>query len=185
MSWVTDLPVFQGHPADLLHVGRRRLARLLIARPTALALIASALVLAMLSGCATQPRLGDHYRRSEALREQTVRVAVVESVRDVVLDRERSGVGTLAGAAIGGVAGSSIGKGNGSTIGAIGGSVLGGVIGQAIEDSTARVPAVEITVRLADGTLVAIVQEAGSTRLRVGDAVRLLSNRGVTRIVPA
>jgi outer membrane lipoprotein SlyB len=166
-------------------VGRRRLARLLIARPTALALIASALVLAMLSGCATQPRLGDHYRRSEALREQTVRVAVVESVRDVVLDRERSGVGTLAGAAIGGVAGSSIGKGNGSTIGAIGGSVLGGVIGQAIEDSTAWVPAVEITVRLADGTLVAIVQEAGSTRLRAGDAVRLLSSRGVTRIVPA
>ena len=153
--------------------------------PSALALIASALVLAMLSGCATQPRSGDHYRRSEALREQTVRVAVVESVRDVVLDRERSGVGTLAGAAIGGVAGSSIGKGNGSTIGAIGGSVLGGVIGQAIEDSTARVPAVEITVRLVDGTLVAIVQEAGSTRLRVGDAVRLLSNRGVTRIVPA
>lgn len=153
--------------------------------PSALALIASALVLAMLSGCATQPRSGDHYRRSEALREQTVRVAVVESVRDVVLDRERSGVGTLAGAAIGGVAGSSIGKGNGSTIGAIGGSVLGGVIGQAIEDSTAWVPAVEITVRLGDGTLVAIVQEAGSTRLRVGDAVRLLSNRGVTRIVPA
>ncbi len=154
-------------------------------RPRVVPLLAAALAIGVLAGCATQPRSGDYYRRGEALREQTVRLAVVESVRDVTLDREGHGVGALTGAAIGGVAGGAIGQGRGSDIGTIGGAVLGGVIGQAIEGSTARVPALEITVRLADGTLTAIVQEAGAVRPRPGDTVRLLSGRGATRVVPA
>jgi outer membrane lipoprotein SlyB len=149
------------------------------ARMAAVALAAS-----VLAGCATQPRSADYYKRSDALREQTVRMAVVESVRDVALDREANGVGTLAGAAIGGVVGSAIGQGKGATIGAIGGSVLGGAVGQAIEGGRARVPALEITVRLPDGALIAIVQEPGAVRPRPGDTVRLLTSGGATRVVP-
>lgn len=154
-------------------------------RPHVASLLAAALAISVLAGCATQPRSGDYYRRGEALREQTVRMAVVESVRDVTMDRQSHGVGTLTGAAIGGVAGSAIGQGRGSAIATIGGTVLGGAIGQAIEDRTARVPALEITVRLADGTLTAVVQEAGAVRPRPGDTVRLLTGRGVTRVAPA
>ncbi len=154
----------------------------LSAPPLVISLLAA---VTLLAGCATQPRSADDYQRRDALREQTVRMAVVESVREVTLDRNSSGIGTLAGAVIGGVAGSGIGSGRGSTIGATAGAVIGGAVGEAIEAGRSRVPAVEITVRLADGSMVAIVQEPGSTRLRPGDAVRLLSSRGATRVVPA
>ena len=145
---------------------------------------ASALtLLTMLSGCATQPRSGDYYGDTEAERDMTVRLAVVESVRDVVLDRQsRDGVGTLAGAVFGGVAGRSIGQG--ATIGAVAGSIIGGFIDRANEGDATRVPAMEITVKLADGSLIAIVQKAGAVRPSAGDQVRLVSSGGSTRVVP-
>jgi outer membrane lipoprotein SlyB len=156
------------------------------ARPLrASALLVAVLAASVLAGCATATRSGDLYSRHEALIEQTVRMGVVESVRDVKLDRRPTGVGKLAGAVIGSIAGSSIGQGRGADIGAVGGAVAGGVIGQSIEGSAAAVPALEITVRLADGTLIAIVQEAGSVRPRAGETVRLLSRGGTTRVVPA
>lgn len=155
------------------------------ASPSRPLLVSIVVVVAMLAGCATQPRSADYYKRGDALREQTVRMAVVESVREVTIDRDSNGVGTLAGAVIGGIAGSGVGKGRGSAIGATAGAVLGGAVGEAIDGGRARVPAVEITVRLADGSMVAIVQEPGSAQLRPGDTVRLLSSRGATRVVPA
>lgn len=136
----------------------------------------------VLAGCATQQRSASVYRAGEAQREQVVRMATIESVREVTLDRGQTGVGTGAGAVVGGVAGSTVGSGRGSVVGAVAGAVAGGILGQAVENNTSKVPALEITVRLDNNEMRAIVQETDGQQFKPGDRVRLLSQAGVTRV---
>ena len=144
--------------------------------------IAAAAAALLLAGCATQQRSASVYRAGEAQREQVVRMAVIESVREVTIDRGQTGVGTGAGAVVGGIAGSTVGQGRGSAVGAVLGAVVGGIAGQAIENNSSKVPGVELTVRLDNGELRAIVQETDGQQFRPGDRVRLLSQDGVTRV---
>lgn len=144
--------------------------------------IAALALSSLLAGCAT-PRSGDVYSREEALREQTVRLGTVESVRPVTIQGTRSGIGAAAGGIVGGVAGSGVGSGRGSTIAGVLGAVGGGVAGQAVEEGTTRKPGVEITVRLQNGELRAIVQEE-TDKFVPGQRVRLISSGGVTRVSP-
>lgn len=144
--------------------------------------LAGAVAALTLAGCATQQRSASVYRAGEAQREQVVRMATVESVREVTIDRGQTGVGTGAGAVVGGVAGSTIGHGRGSVIGAVAGAVAGGIAGQAIENQSSKVPGLEITVRLDNGDMRAIVQEIDGQQFKPGDRVRLLSEGGVTRV---
>lgn len=137
---------------------------------------------AALVGCATS-KSGDVYSRDEALREQTVRLATVESVRPVRIQGTRSGIGAAAGGVVGGVAGSTVGHGKGSTIAGVLGAVGGGVAGQALEEGATRKPGVEITVRLQNGELRAIVQEE-TDKFVPGQKVRLLTSGGITRVSP-
>lgn len=146
------------------------------------ALLALLTLAALLAGCATS-RSGDVYSRGEALREQTVRLATVESVRPVTIEGTRSGIGAAAGGIAGGVAGSGVGSGRGSTIAGVLGAVGGGVAGQAIEEGATRRRGVEITVRLDNGELRAIVQEE-TDKFAPGQRVRLLTSGGVTRVSP-
>lgn len=139
-----------------------------------------ALLAAVLAGCASS-KSGSVYSRDEARREQTVRMATVESVRTVLIEGTRSGVGTAAGGVVGGIAGSEVGRGKGAAVGAVLGAVAGGVAGSAIEEGTTRRDGIEITVRLDTGGLRAIVQEADE-QFKPGDRVRLITNRGVTRV---
>jgi outer membrane lipoprotein SlyB len=136
---------------------------------------------ALVAGCATPTSSGRVYSSGQARQEQTVRMAVVESVREVVLDGSQGPVGTIAGGAIGGIAGSNIGGGRGSTIGSILGAVAGGVAGQALERNVTKKKGLEITVRLDNNELRAITQEADE-EFRPGERVRLLSGNGVTRV---
>ena len=144
--------------------------------------IAGAIVAsAFISGCASTSS-GSVYSGGQARREQTVRMGVVESVRQVTIEGSKSGVGTIAGGAIGGVAGSNIGGGNrGSAVGTILGAVAGGIAGNAIEQGTTKKQGLEITVKLDNGELRAITQEADES-FRPGERVRLLSGGGVTRV---
>jgi outer membrane lipoprotein SlyB len=135
---------------------------------------------AALSGCFTRES-ANVYDRHEAGREQTVRMATVDSVRKVVLQGSQSGVGAVAGGATGGIAGSTVGQGKGSSVAGVLGAVAGGVAGQAIEEKVTRKDALEITVRLDNGELRAIVQEA-DLPFSPGDRVRLLTSGGVTRV---
>ena len=137
---------------------------------------------AALAGCATS-KSGDVYSREEALREQAVRLATVESVRPVRIQGTRSGIGAAAGGVAGGVAGSTVGHGKGSTIAGVLGAVGGGVAGQALEEGATRKPGVEITVRLQNGELRAIVQEE-TDKFVPGQKVRLLTSGGITRVSP-
>lgn len=144
-----------------------------------LSLILIAVVL--LAGCASS-KSGDVYSRDQARREQTVRMGLVESVREVLVEGTKSPVGTMAGAAVGGIAGSTLGHGKGSALTAVIGAVAGGLAGAAIEEGITRRQALEITVKLDNGQFLAIVQEGDAAEFRPGDRVRLLSTGGETRV---
>lgn len=145
------------------------------------ALIVAALASAVaLGGCATS-RSGAAYTRDQTRQEQTVRIGVVESVRHVQIEGTRSGIGAAAGGVVGGIGGSDIGQGKGSSVGAVLGAVAGGVAGQAAEEALTRKPGLEITVKLDNGRLIAITQEADE-EFRPGERVRVVSGGGVSRV---
>jgi outer membrane lipoprotein SlyB len=146
-----------------------------------LAMIVSAVAgLAVLAGCAPS-KSGAAYTRDEVRREQSVRMGVVESVREVQIEGTRSGVGPAAGAVVGGIGGSGVGSGRGASVASVVGAVAGGVAGQAAEEAATRRKGMEITVRLDGGRMVAIVQEADEA-FRPGERVRILSDGGVSRV---
>lgn len=144
-------------------------------------IIYAALLGAALAGCASPPQSGREYSYYQAQGEQTVRMGVVESVRDVVIVNPESGGGTMAGAALGGLGGSVVGSGNGSAAMAIVGAVAGGLIGNRAEANANRKPGFEITVKLDNGELRAVTQLADEM-FRAGERVRLLSNGMTTRV---
>lgn len=135
---------------------------------------------ALIAGCAGTSS-GSVYSGGQARQEQTVRMGVVESVRQVTIEGSKSGVGAVAGGVVGGVAGSNVGGGKGSTIGSILGAVAGGLAGNAIEQGTTKKQGLEITVKLDNGEFRAITQDADEN-FRPGERVRLLSGSGVTRV---
>ena len=137
---------------------------------------------AALAGCITHES-GNVYSKHEAGREQTVRMATVDSVRKVTLEGSQSGVGAAAGGAVGGITGSQVGHGAGSSVAAVLAGVAGGVAGNALEHKATSKDALEITVRLDSGEMRAIVQEADQ-QFAPGQRVRLLSSGGVTRVTP-
>ncbi|HJY78339.1 MAG TPA: glycine zipper 2TM domain-containing protein [Burkholderiales bacterium] len=145
-------------------------------------LVLSAATAVLLAGCASQ-KTGDVYTRDEALREQSVRRATVESVRPVRIEGTRSGVGAVAGGAVGGIAGSTVGSGKTSNVGAVVGALGGGLAGHALEEGVTRRNGIEITVRLDNGETRAIVQD-DTDKFVAGQKVRLLSQNGVTRVSP-
>jgi outer membrane lipoprotein SlyB len=135
---------------------------------------------AVLGGCASSMS-GGAYSREQTRQVQEVQMGVVESVRQVKIEGTKSPVGTGAGAVIGGIAGSNIGAGKGSTVGTILGAVAGGVAGSMIEEGVMSKDGLEITVKLDNGRMIAITQEADE-QFRVGERVRVLSGGGVTRV---
>lgn len=146
-----------------------------------LAVLGTATV-ALLAGCAAPGLGGGNYTRAQVRGEQTVRLGVVENVRDVAIDARDTGTGTLAGAAIGGLAGSTLGGGHkANAAGSIAGAVIGGIIGSAVEKDANDRKGVEVTVRLEGGKLIAVTQEKDE-EFRVGDKVRILSGQGTTRV---
>jgi outer membrane lipoprotein SlyB len=137
------------------------------------------LIATLLGGCAG---LGSSsYTREQARREQTVRMGYVESVREVKLEGTNTPVGPIAGAVVGGVGGSAIGQGRGSAVAAVLGAVAGGVAGHVAEQGLTAKRGVEVTVKLDNGRMVAITQEADET-FRPGDRVRILSDGATSRV---
>lgn len=136
----------------------------------------------VLSGCASSMS-GGAYERRQARTMQEVHAGTVESVRTVMIEGTKSGVG----AAAGGIAGSAIGHGGssrsdiGRTVGGVAGAVVGGVAGAAAEEGLTRQKGYEITVRLEGGRLVAITQ-AADDEFRVGDRVHVISGPGAARV---
>lgn len=145
-----------------------------------LALAFSTLATLALMGCGGS-QSGSAYSRSQTRGEQHVRMGIVESVRLVTIEGTQSGTGTIAGGIVGGIAGSNVGHGRGSTVGSVLGAVLGGVAGQAIEEKTTKKDGLEITIKLENGQIIAVTQEADE-QFRTGERVRVLSGGGATRV---
>ena len=139
-----------------------------------------ALATVTLAGCASS-KSGSAYPRDQTRQEMIVRTGVVESVREVQIEGTKSGVGAAAGAVAGGVGGSHMGGGSGQIVGAVVGAVIGGMAGSAIEEGVTKKTGLEITVRLDNGQLTAVVQE-GDEVFHAGERVRLLSGSGGTRV---
>ena len=58
----------------------------------------------------------------------------------------------------------------------------GGMAGAAVEEGVTKKTGLEITVRLDNGQLTAVVQEEGNEIFQAGERVRLLSGAGGTRV---
>ena len=151
-----------------------------------IALAAALVGSVVLTGCAYNSSSSDVYTASQAQREETVRMATVESVRGVKISSNNgqpTGLGTIGGGALGGVAAASaIGGGKGSILTAIAGGLVGAVAGNAVGENLSTANGVEITVRLDNGDLRSITQAASGEAFRAGERVRLLSSGGVTRV---
>ncbi len=134
----------------------------------------------ILGGCASSMS-GGAYTRGQARQAEDVRMATVESVRDVLIEGTKTPIGAGAGAIIGGVAGGNSNSRNVSAIGSVVGSVLGGMMGAAAEEGITRQSGYEITVKFDDGKMIAVAQGADE-QFKVGERVRVIAGGGVTRI---
>ena len=136
----------------------------------------------LLAGCASTPSDDDaEARRAQQQAERKEYPGVVEGVREIEMDSERSGVAPMAGAVIGGTVGGSVGSGRGSAVGVVVGTVAGAVAGEAAAQSGTR-PAVEITVRLDEGRVIAVTQPAGKESFKPGERVRVVSDGRAARV---
>ncbi len=121
-------------------------------------LLASAVIV---SGTACQSsRSSQVYTREQARKVHTVKLGVVEMVREVEIEGTKSPVGTIAGGAAGGAIGNTIGGGSGNTVATVVGAIGGAIIGSFLEEKITKKKGLEITVKLEGGEVIAIVQEA-------------------------
>ena len=145
-------------------------------------LVVSLLAIATLTVSCASSRSGSVYTRDQARQAQTVQLGVVTHVRTVLIEGTKTPAGTLAGGALGGVAGSAVGGGKGRDLMTVVGAIAGAAAGSAAEEGLTRKEGLEITVRLENGTVMAVVQEADEA-FQVGDSVRVLKSAdGTTRV---
>lgn len=138
------------------------------------------LSIAILAGCASQPPVQSPTSSTQGA--TLVEVGNVTQLRDVAVYGKRpSGIGSFVGAVLGGVAGSRIGSGQGSTVAGVGGAVAGSMAGQKVEQSGQEKSMTEVSVRFDNGDTRTYQIEPDAS-LRVGDAVKVVTSGGVTRI---
>lgn len=138
----------------------------------------SFLALVALSGCSF-PSSKVLVPASQAGVMHTLDLGTVVAVRSVVLEGEKTNLGTIGGAAVGGAA-TSPGKNRttGKLVAQAAGAVVGAVAGQAVEEVATREGAQEITIRLDSGRTVMITQESSNGLFREGDRVQVAHGAG-------
>jgi outer membrane lipoprotein SlyB len=122
--------------------------------------------------------------RSAAQRMQTVIFATVVSIDRVILSGDGD-TGAVAGALIGGVAGASVTDSETeSDIAGVIGALVGSAIGSKVGDAATRKPAIELMLDLDSGKTVSIIQEEGDYSFAVGQRVKIIKNKGKSRVMP-
>jgi len=145
--------------------------------------VAACIALASLlaAGCASS-RSSEVYSRDQAMKAQTVQMGTVQSVKAVKIEGTKSPVGAIAGGAVGGALGHTIGHGTGRTVATVLGAVGGAVGGSVAEEELTKKDGLEITVKLDEGKVISVVQEA-DVSFQVGDRVRIMKGPdGTTRV---
>jgi outer membrane lipoprotein SlyB len=107
----------------------------------------------------------------------------IDSIRQVRIQGEQTGIGNLAGTATGAIlAGNRTKNSRGGLIAGIAGGAVGAMIGNAIENKISSADGYEIAVQLDNGELISIVQTKEDV-LAVNDRVRVLEQQGKYRVV--
>jgi len=126
------------------------------------------------TGC-TQMYNSNEVSVSDANRVYTYKTGVVQSVRQVVMKDNGSGV--LSGAFIGSVLGGLFGKGSGNTLSSLAGTLGGAYAGHEMDKAYAQ----ELFIKLESGQ--EIVTVVKGVNLRPGDRVRVIfSGRKILRV---
>lgn len=136
-----------------------------------------------LGACASSTA-GNVYSRDETRQAQVVKFGTIEAVQPVKIEGRPGYLGAATGAVLGGLAGSTVGGGTGQKAATVAGAVAGGVAGQAGERVLTRADGLEITVRLENGNIMAIVQEQSEQQFQVGQRVRVVEHNGTYRVSP-
>jgi len=132
------------------------------------------LIFVLAVGCAPHYR-SSGYAPDDVGKPITIQKGEVENIRPAEIEHNQdSGFGGLAGAYAGGVAGSAVGDGKGKALATVLGVVIGAIAGSSMEKGGNKRDADEITVRLDDGRVFAVVQEKGSEKLQIGDRIEVL-----------
>jgi outer membrane lipoprotein SlyB len=118
-----------------------------------------------LAGCGPQPA----YQVVQS--PPPVRIGTVESVREVVEQKEPGAAGLIVGGLIGGGLGSLIGSGTGRTVATVVGAAGGAYAGHQVEKAQTQVT-YQIGVKYDDGSW-ATIRQAAPTGLHIGDRVRV------------
>jgi outer membrane lipoprotein SlyB len=99
---------------------------------------------------------------------------VVQSVNEVKVRGEASGIGAVGGGVVGGVAGHQVGDGDTRKVATVVGAVAGAVAGNAIEKHVRNSKDFQITVRFEDGST-RVITEHDATTWRAGDKIRVVN----------
>jgi len=99
---------------------------------------------------------------------------VVESMREIDVRGDGTGLGAVGGAVVGGVIGHQVGRGRGNDVATVLGAVGGAVAGNQIEKQAKSTKSYEITVRFDDGSS-RVISEANPPTWRAGDKVKVVN----------
>lgn len=136
---------------------------------------------AIFGGCKF-PSKGTVYDRSHVGRSMSVDAGDVVAVRDVQVSGRTTVIGVGGGAIVGGASASG-GTGVGGAVVQAAGAVAGAVLGEAVEEAATRKRAQEITIKLANGDTVAVVQEVGNSGVfAVGEHVQVMHGGAGTTV---
>lgn len=140
--------------------------------------------LLLVAGCARHSASSQVYPRYETRTAYAVEYGEVVAVRQVEIEGYSTVIGRWGGAVVGQAIGGSVdGRSSRRVARAVGG-VAGAVIGERVEREVTSETGLEITVRLAAGNTVAVVQAADLV-LAPGDRVRVLFGpEGSARVTP-
>jgi len=100
----------------------------------------------------------------------------VENFRQVEVKGDGSALGAVAGGATGALIGHQFGRGSGKDLLTIAGAVGGAFAGHEIEKNVRKKTRYEISVRMDDGSLRTLSQDAAPA-WRIGDHVRVINNQ--------
>lgn len=147
----------------------------------------AAAVILMLAGCADLPQLGGGPKYGDTagtVASQADRNGTITALEIIQVDQNyKLGIGTVVGAVAGGLLGSQVGKGTGSTVGTVVGAASGAAAGTVVESKMKKQDAQRLTVKMATGGSVTIVQPVDG-RLKNGMAVRIEGSGETARVVP-
>lgn len=130
-------------------------------------------LLGTVAGC-TFPSRGTVVDRSRVGRSMSIQTGDVVAVRDVEVSGRTTVVGVGGGGLMGRAAASG-GSGVGGAVVAAAGAVGGAIVGEAVEEAATRRAAQEITVKLANGETIVVVQEKGKEGdIGVGEHVQVM-----------